>query len=58
MARFKWKKREEKKDPRPAVTDDFIYDEPRSDAASSVASDTPEDALRKPILVCDGEGEL
>ena len=47
MARFKWKKREEKKDPRPAVTDDFIYDEPRSDAASSVASDTPEDALRK-----------
>ena len=50
MARFKWSKKEEKKPSRPTVSDDFIYDDPDGDAASgaaSVASDTPEDALRK-----------
>ena len=44
MARFL--SRNKKEDSRPPVKDDFIYDEPK-DAASDIASDTPEEALRK-----------
>ena len=47
MARFHLRPREEKKKDRPAVSDDFIYDEPKEDASASVVSDTPEEALRK-----------
>ena len=46
MARFRLHPREEKKTVRPAVSDDFIYDEPEK-AASPAASDTPEEALKK-----------
>ena len=46
MARFKWPSRGEQKPARPAVSDDFIYDEPEGDsAAETTASDTPEQAL-------------
>ena len=44
MARFL--SRNKKEDSRPPVKDDFIYDEPK-EAASDIASDTPEEALRK-----------
>ena len=49
MARFKWGKREKSESTRPVVSDDFIYDDPDDPASgsASVASDTPEDALRK-----------
>ena len=47
MARFRWGRKEEKNPSRPTVSDDFIYDDPDGDATSGVASDTPEDALRK-----------
>lgn len=46
MPRFRLRPRENKKENRPAVTDDFIYDEPEAES-SSAASDTPEEALRK-----------
>ena len=46
MPRFRLRPRENKKENRPAVTDDFIYDEPEPQS-SSPASDTPEEALRK-----------
>ncbi|MBQ9210089.1 MAG: rod shape-determining protein MreC [Clostridia bacterium] len=46
MAKFRPLSRGKKEDPRPEMTDDFIYDEP-ADAASDLASDTPEEALRK-----------
>lgn len=46
MARFKLRPREKSKDSRPTVSDDFIYDEPRA-ADASIASDTPEEALKK-----------
>ena len=44
MARFKIRSREEKTDSRPTVTDDFIYEDPKDEAASS---DTPEEAIKK-----------
>ena len=49
MARFKWKKREDSSSSRPAVSDDFIYDDPTDSSLETGASssDTPEDALRK-----------
>ena len=48
MARFRPLSRGKKEDPRPDVTDDFIYDEPAVDPASAFSqSDTPEEALRK-----------
>ena len=47
MARFHLRPREEKKKERPAVSDDFIYDEPEEDSSSAIASDTPEEALKK-----------
>ena len=46
MARFSPFSRGKKKDDRPEVKDDFIYDEPE-EASSDIASDTPEEALRK-----------
>ena len=46
MPRFRLRPRENKKENRPAVTDDFIYDEPEPQS-SSPTSDTPEEALRK-----------
>ena len=45
MARFRPLKRK-KEDSRPVVTDDFIYDEP-GEPDAGIASDTPEEALRK-----------
>ena len=48
MPRFKWPGREEKKDPRPDLLDDFIYDEPEdASPEDSSSSDTPEEALNK-----------
>ncbi len=46
MARFRPLSRGKKEDSRPEVRDDFIYDEPDA-APSGIASDTPEEALRK-----------
>ena len=36
-----------KKDDRPVVVDDFIYDDPSASANTETTSDTPEDAIRK-----------
>ena len=46
MARFRPLFRGKKEDSRPDVKDDFIYDEP-AEVSSGIASDTPEEALRK-----------
>ena len=46
MARFRPLSRGKKEDDRPLVKDDFIYDEP-AEPSTSIASDTPEEALRK-----------
>ena len=49
MAKFRWGNRDRDKNDRPAVTDDFIYDDPDQGAGASAqqGSDTPEEALRK-----------
>lgn len=47
MPRFNLRPRSDAKSERPAVTDDFIYDEPEDASSPSLASDTPEEALRK-----------
>ena len=46
MARFRSRKNRSD-DSRPAVTDDFIYDDPDAASAPGPVSDTPEEALRK-----------